>query len=83
MYYVTRELFCPVLYKIKNKIEQYNSGTTIIRAATHETEIGDHDFCLIRSHYTDTDSTSREWVRMATAGIEPGNSSPGGDRFVD
>ena len=31
------------------------------------------DFC--RSHYTDTDPTSRE--RAATAGIEPGTSSPG------
>ena len=48
---------------------------TILRAATHETELGDHDFCLSRSHYTDTDPTSRE--RAATAGIEPGTSSPG------
>ena len=32
---------------------------TILRAATHETELGDHDFCLSRSHYTDTDLTSR------------------------
>ena len=31
---------------------------TILRAATHETELGDHDFCLSRSHYTDTDPTS-------------------------
>ena len=23
---------------------------TILRAATHETELGDHDFCLSRSH---------------------------------
>ena len=37
--------------------------------------MGDHDFCLSRSHYTDTDPTSRE--RAATAGIEPGTSSPG------
>ena len=48
---------------------------TILRAATHETELGDHDFCLSRSHYTDTDPTCRE--RAATAGIEPGTSSPG------
>ena len=48
---------------------------TILRAATHETELGDHDFCLSRSHYTDTDPTCREWA--ATAGIEPGISSPG------
>ena len=33
---------------------------TILRAATNETERGDHDFCLSRSHYTDTDRTSRE-----------------------
>ena len=33
---------------------------TILRAATHEKELGDHDFCLSRSHYTDTDPTSRE-----------------------
>ena len=32
---------------------------TILRAATHETELGNHDFCLSRSHYTDTDPTSR------------------------
>ena len=48
---------------------------TILPAATHETELGDHDFCLSRSHYTDTDPTCRE--RAATAGIEPGTSSPG------
>ena len=48
---------------------------TILRAATHETELGDHDFCLSRSHYTDTDPTCRE--RAATAGTEPGTSSPG------
>ena len=48
---------------------------TILRAATHETELGDHDFCLSRSHYTDTDPTCRELA--ATAGIEPGTSSPG------
>ena len=48
---------------------------TILRAATHETELGDHDFFLSRSHYTDTDPTCRE--RAATAGIEPGTSSPG------
>ena len=28
---------------------------TILRAATHETELGDHDFCLSRLHYTDND----------------------------
>ena len=48
---------------------------TILRAATHETELGDHDFCLSWSHYTDTDPTCRE--RAVTAGIEPGTSSTG------
>ena len=43
---------------------------TILRTATHETERGDHDFCLSRSHYTDTNPTSRE--RAATAGINLG-----------
>ena len=54
---------------------------TILRAATLETELGDHDFCLIRSHYTDTDPTSRE--RAATAGIEPGTSAPEVARSTD
>ena len=54
---------------------------TILRAATHETELGNHDFCLSRSHYTDTDPTCRE--RAATAGIEPGTSSPGVVRSSD
>ena len=40
-----------------------------------------HDFCLSRSHYTDTDPTSRE--QAATAGIEPGTSSPVVKRFMD
>ena len=48
---------------------------TILRASTHETELGDHDFCLSRSDYTNTDPTSRE--RAATAGIETWTSSPG------
>ena len=53
---------------------------TILCAATHETELGDHDFCLSQSHYTDTDPTCRE--RAATAGIEPGTSSPGVTRYL-
>ena len=40
---------------------------TILRDATHETERGEHDFCLSRSHYNGTDPTSRE--RVAPAGI--------------
>ena len=38
---------------------------TILHAATHEIELGDHDFCLSRSHYTDTDPTSRERALMS------------------
>ena len=45
---------------------------TILRAVTHEEERGDHDFCLSRSYYTDTDPTSRE--RVAKEGIEPRTS---------
>ena len=44
-------------------------------------ELGDHDFCLSQSHYTDTDPTSSE--RAATAVIEPGTSSPGVARSTD
>ena len=47
---------------------------TILRAATNETELGDHDFYLSGSHYTDTDPTSRE--RAATAKIKSVTSSP-------
>ena len=54
---------------------------TILRAATHETELVDHDFCLSRSHYTDTDPTS--WERAATAEIEPVTSSPVVARSTD
>ena len=42
---------------------------------TRQSERGDHDLCLSRSHYTDMNSTSRE--RAATAGVEPRTSSPG------
>ena len=54
---------------------------TILSAATHETERGDHDFCLSWSNYTDTYPTSRE--RAATAGIEPGTFWPGVTRSTD
>ena len=54
---------------------------TIISAATHETEQGDHDFCLSRSHCTDTHPTSRE--RAAAAGMESWTSSPGVARSTD
>ena len=39
----------------------------MLRAATHETERGDNDFCLTRSHYTDNDPTTST-ERAATAG---------------
>ena len=70
-----------VNYKVISRMGPETERLTILRAATHETELGDHDFCLSRSHYTDTDPTSRE--RAATAGIEPGNSSPGVARSTD
>ena len=53
----------------------------ILRAATYETEWGDHDFLLSRSHYTGTDPTSRE--RAASTGIEPRTSSPGDAHSTD
>ena len=54
---------------------------TILPAASQETERGDHDICLNRSHYTDTDRTNRE--RATTARIEPRTSSPGVARSTD
>ena len=70
-----------VNYLVISRTGPKTERLTILRAATHETELGDHDFCLSRSHYTDTDPTSRE--RAATAGIEPGTSSPGVARSTD
>ena len=63
-------LFLNVLvnYQVISRTGPKTERLTILRAATHETELGDQDFCLSRSHYTDTDPTSRE--RAATAGIE-------------
>ena len=54
---------------------------TFLSAATHETRWGDHDFCLSRSHYTDTDPNSRE--RAATKEIETTTSSSGVARSID
>ena len=48
---------------------------TILQAATHNTERGNHNFCLSQSHNTDTNPTS--WEPAATAGFEPTTSSPG------
>ena len=62
-----------VNYYVISRAGPKTGRLNILRAATHETELGDHDFCLSRSHYTDTDPTSRE--RAATAGIEPETSS--------
>ena len=54
---------------------------TILRAAIHETELGDHVFCLSRSHYTDTDPTSRSGRPQRDS--YPGTSSPGVARSTD
>ena len=62
-----------VNYYVISRTGPKTERLTILRAATYETEPGDHGFCLSRSHYTDTDPTSRE--RAATAGIEHGTSS--------
>ena len=69
-----------VSYRPRQQLSYVATGSqdwhlTILRAATHKTEWRDNDFCLSRSHYTDTDPTSRE--RAATAGIEPRTSTPG------
>ena len=51
------------------------------REIDRQTERGDFDFCLSRSHYTDTDPISKE--RAATAGIVPATSSPRFVRSID
>ena len=59
---------CLVGFLTSLSTTRLNGGRTQDRAsATHETERGDYDFCFSRSHYTDTDPTSRE--RAATAGL--------------
>ena len=61
-----------VNYKVVTRTGPKTDRLTILRAATHETELGDHDFCLSQSHYTDTDPTSithgnkREWKKNPT-----------------
>ena len=69
---------CLVSYSPRSQLGYIADGSqdlrlTILRVATHETEWGDHDFCLSRSHYTDTDPTSghsarllvkRSWIRF-------------------
>ena len=49
-----------VNYWVISRIGPKTECLTILRAATYETELGDQDFCLSRSYYTDTDPTSRE-----------------------
>ena len=68
-----------VNYQVISRTGPKPERLTILRAATHETELG--DFCLSRSHYTETDPTSRE--RAATAGIESWTSSPGAAHSTD
>ena len=43
-----------VNYKAISRTGPKTERLTILRAATHESELGDHNFCLSRSHYTDT-----------------------------
>ena len=52
--------FCNVLfnYWVVLQTGPKTERLTILRSATHETELGDHDLCLSRSHYTDTDIQS-------------------------
>ena len=79
--FVAAKIFC--LFVVFLLLFGFLGPKTILPAATLETELGDHDFCFSRSHYrpTDTDRISRE--RVATAGIEPGTSSPGVARTTD
>ena len=70
-----------VNYLVISRTGPKTERLTISRAATHEIELGDHDFCLSRSRYTDTDPTSGEWA--ATAEIEPETSIPGTARSTD
>ena len=49
-----------VNYSVISRTGPKTERLTILRAVTHETELGDHDFYLSRSIYTDTDPTSRE-----------------------
>ena len=49
-----------VNYHVISRTGPKTERQTILRAAAHETELRDHDFCLSRSHYTDTDPTSRD-----------------------
>ena len=39
-----------VNYLVISRTGPRTERLTILRAATHETELGDHDFCLSRSH---------------------------------
>ena len=49
-----------VNYKVISWTGPKTERLTILHAATHETELGDRNFCLSQSHYTDTDPNSTE-----------------------
>ena len=40
-----------VNYEVISRTGPKTERLTILRAVTHETELGDYDFCLSRSHY--------------------------------
>ena len=40
-----------VNYKVISRTGPKTERLTILRAATHETELGDHDFCLSQIYY--------------------------------
>ena len=64
-FFVWFECLLNVLTKLScGRVPKLTSGT--------ETEQGDHDFCLRRSQYTETDPNGRE--RSATEGIKPSTS---------
>ena len=44
-----------VINKAVSRTGPKTEHLTILCDATHETELGDHDSCLSRSHHTDTD----------------------------
>ena len=60
----SRSVICLFVWLVSQRLRQllgYIADGPHGRAcATHGTELGDNDFCLRRSHYTNTDPTSRE-----------------------
>ena len=53
-------------YNVISRTGPKTERLTNLSVATHETELGDHDFCLSRSHYTDTDPTHQESRALPT-----------------